>query len=256
MSAAAPTAAEPVPGATVVQARILAVSLDLDDTLWPIAPSIEAAERALDDWLRERHPHVAQAWPVAALRGLREQVAQEYPDLAHDYTAQRRLTIARAFSTCGDGDEHVDAACEAYIVARNRVDCYADALPALAALAARRPLVSISNGNADLVRIGLHHHFTHRLSARECGIAKPAPAIFHQACAQLGLAPSQVLHVGDDPDLDVAGARAAGLRAAWLNRNGLAWPHAEPPELELRDLGELVDWLQRHDRGHAQDSRA
>lgn len=255
MSVAAPTAAEPRHAATRSPMRILAISLDLDDTLWPIAPAIEAAERALDAWLREHHPHVAEAWPIAALRGLRERVALERPDLAHDYTAQRRLTLAQAFATSGGGDAHVDSACEAYIAARNRVDCYADALPALAALAARRPLVSISNGNADLVRIGLHHHFAHRLSARECGVAKPAPQIFHEACARLGLAPAQVLHVGDDPNLDVAGARAAGLRTAWLNRSGQSWPHEEPPELELRDLGELVDWLARHDREHAQVAR-
>lgn len=237
-------------------ARIFAISLDLDDTLWPIAPAIDAAERALDDWLRRHHPHVAEAWPVAALRGLREQVAGEHPDLAHDYTAQRRLTIARAFASCGGCDAHVDAACEAYIEARNRVECYVDALPALVALAAGRPLVSISNGNADLVRIGLHHHFTHRLSARDCGIAKPAPGIFLDACTRLGLAPSQVLHVGDDPDLDVAAARAAGLRSAWLNRGGRTWPHPEPPELELRDLGELVDWLRSQDAAQAQAQSA
>ena len=234
-----------------MQTRILAVSLDLDDTLWPIAPVIVAAERALDGWLREHHPRVADTWPVDALRALREQVAREHPDIAHDYTAQRRLTIARAFAICGGDDGHVDAACEAYIEARNRVSCYADALPALTALAARGPLVSISNGNADLERIGLHHHFAHRLSARDCGIAKPAARIFLEACTRLGLDPQQVLHVGDDPDLDVAGARAAGLRTAWLNRDGVAWPHPEPPELELRDLGELVDWLERHDRAHA-----
>lgn len=251
MSAAAPTAAEPSRG-SVARMHILAVSLDLDDTLWPIAPAIDAAERALDAWLREHHPQVAEAWPIAALRGLRERVALERPDLAHDYTAQRRLTLAQAFEACGGTHAHVDAACEAYIAARNRVECYADALPALAALAARGPLVSISNGNADLVRIGLHHHFAHRLSARDCGIAKPAPRIFHEACARLGLAPAQVLHVGDDPELDVAGARAAGLRTAWLNRDGQVWPHAEPPEIELRDLGELVDWLARHDLEHAQ----
>jgi putative hydrolase of the HAD superfamily len=239
-----------------VRTRILAVSLDLDDTLWPIAPAIDAAERALDGWLREHHPEVADAWPVAALRSLREQVALAHPHLAHDYAAQRRLTISHAFVHCGGDEHHVDAALEAYTAARNRVDCYADALPALAALAARGPLVSITNGNADLERIGLHHHFAHRLSARECGIAKPAPRIFLEACARLGFAPGQVLHVGDDPDHDVAGARAAGLRTAWLNRDGLAWPHADPPELEVRDLGELVEWLGHHDRAHASTTSA
>jgi len=229
--------------------RILAVSLDLDDTLWPVEPSIAAAERRLDEWLQHHHAAVAAAWPVAAMRSLREQVAAERPDLAHDFTAQRMLTLQRAFAACGIGDEHVDDAFEVYHAARNRVDCYADALPALAALAARVPLVSISNGNADLGRIGLRHHFAHCISAREFGAAKPAAEIFHHACARLGIAPEHVLHVGDDAVLDVHGARSAGLRTAWLNRHGTTWPAADagtPADLEIGDLAELVLWIEQH----------
>ena len=234
--------------------RVLAVSLDLDDTLWPVEPAILAAERALDDWLKTHHAPVAARWPIAALRELREAVGAERPDLAHDFTAQRLLTLERAFAACGIGSEHCDAAFEVYFAARNRVECYADALPALAAIAARVPVVSISNGNADLERIGLRAHFRHCLSARETGCAKPAAAIFHDACARLGLAPEHVLHVGDDPALDVLGARAAGLRCAWLNRNGARWhdhvaalaPDSPPPDLELRDLGELAHWIEHH----------
>ena len=79
----------------------------------------------------------------------------------------------------------------------------------------------------------------------ELGMAKPSAGIFHAACARLGLAPEHVLHVGDDPELDVAGARSAGLRSAWLNRSGGRWPtHGAlagvRPDLELRDLGELA----------------
>lgn len=227
--------------------RILAISLDLDDTLWPVTPAIQAAERQLDAWLQHHHAEVAAAWPIAAMRALRDQVAAERPDLAHDFTAQRLLTLQRAFSACGFGDEHVEAAFAIYFDARNRVQCYADALPALAALGARLPLVSISNGNADLSRIGLRHHFAHCISARECGVAKPAAAIFHVACARLGVAPEHVLHVGDDPLLDVAGARAAGLRTAWLNRDGVA--ATESTDLEIRDLAELVRWIDSHAAG-------
>lgn len=227
--------------------RILAVSLDLDDTLWPVEPAILAAERQLDAWLQRHHAAVAARWPAAALRELREQVSAERPDLAHDFTAQRLLTLQRAFASCGIGDEHVDAAFEVYFEARNRVDCYADVEPALAALAARLPLVSLSNGNADLERIGLRRHFAHCISAREFGAAKPDAAIFHAACARLGVAPEHVLHVGDDAQLDVAGARAAGLRTAWLNRGAAAWPHRGfGPDLELRDLGELARWIERN----------
>lgn len=246
--------------------RILAISLDLDDTLWPVEPAILAAEQALDAWLRRHHAAVAAAWPVEAMRALREQVASERPDLAHDFTAQRLLTLERAFAACGlAGGAHVEQAFEAYYAARNCVECYADARPALEALAARLPLVSISNGNADLGRIGLRGLFAHCVSAREFGMAKPAAAIFHEACARLGLAPENVLHVGDDPLLDVVGAQRAGLRTAWLNRHAAPWAervaaHAAPaevaPDLEFADLGELADWLARHDAAPPAGRRA
>jgi putative hydrolase of the HAD superfamily len=49
-----------------------------------------------------------------------------------------------------------------------------------------------------------------------------------------------VLHVGDDPEADIEGARAAGLRAVWLNRGGVPWPaRSEAPELRVRSLVEL-----------------
>ncbi|MFI4969780.1 MAG: HAD-IA family hydrolase [Lysobacterales bacterium] len=246
--------------------RILAVSLDLDDTLWPVEPAIVAAEQQLDEWLQQHHASVAARWPVAALRELRDEVSLQRPDLAHDFTAQRLITLERAFATCGIDDAPVEAAFEIYFAARNRIECYADALPALQALAAHLPVVSISNGNADLQRIGLRQHFRHCISARDCGVAKPAAAIFHAACTRLGLAPEHVLHVGDDPLLDVIGARAAGLRAAWLNRRGASWPgrlHAPDahaavgapdyaaPEFEWRDLGELARWVEKQDDSKA-----
>lgn len=232
-------------------AQILAVSLDLDDTLWPVAPAINAAEAALDGWLRRHHATVARRWPLEALRGLREDIARRHPHLAHDFSAQRRLTLVHAFEACGFGEEHVEEAYEIYFAARNRVECYADAIPALQALAARLPVISISNGNADLARIGLRGHFAHCISAREEGVAKPHPDIFLAACTRLGLDPAHVLHVGDDPLLDVAGAQGAGLRAAWLNRNDAAPVEGVRPDLVVRDLGELLHWLERGDTTRA-----
>ncbi len=228
--------------------RILAISLDLDDTLWPIQPVIAQAEDALDGWLRQHFPAVAHAWPIPALRALRERIAADHPELAHDFSAQRLLTLRHALRSAGVDSEHaVRAAFEVYFDARNRVHCYPDAVPALTALAARVPLVSISNGNADLARIGLDRHFQASFSARELGVAKPSAGIFHAACARLGLAPEHVLHVGDDPELDVAGARGAGLRTAWLDRHGSCWPDDQSaPDVHLNSLHELLPWLLRH----------
>jgi putative hydrolase of the HAD superfamily len=233
---------------------ILALTLDLDDTLWPVLPALERADQAVNDWLSQHHPEVARAWPVKAMRELRSQVAAERLDLAHDFTTQRQLTIERAFAACGIVEAPVAALWDIYFAQRNSVELYPDALPALLRMGARWPLASLTNGNADLQRIGLQMHFVHHVCARDSGVAKPDRRIFLAAAERLGVAPEQILHVGDDPLMDVAGARDAGMRTAWINRRRETWPEAlgAAPELDLADLGELADWL---DARHPQAGR-
>jgi putative hydrolase of the HAD superfamily len=109
------------------------------------------------------------------------------------------------------------------------------------------PLGGLTNGNADIVRIGLDHVLGFCVSARGVGHAKPHPAIFAAACQTAGFAAAQVLHVGDDPERDVHGARAAGMCSVWLNRDGRDWPGGPRADAEVSDLLELTqvieDWL-------------
>lgn len=223
--------------------NVQAITIDLDDTLWPIAPIIVRAETSLHDWLCANCPTVAEAYPVPAMRELRDRISVENPHLAHDFTAQRRLSLRTALAPHGYGDAEIEAAFEAYYAARNTVDLYPDVRAGLERLAARVPLVSLSNGNADLERIGLKHLFVATVSARDFGRGKPDPAIFVHACELAGVAPAHVLHVGDDPGLDVLGARAAGLNTAWVNRENAVWSYDEAPDLTVKDLAELADWL-------------
>jgi putative hydrolase of the HAD superfamily len=228
---------------------IRALTLDLDDTLWPVLPALERADQAVDAWLRQHHPDVASAWPITAMRELRARVAAERLDLAHDFTTQRQLTLQQAFAACGVDDAPIEALWEIYFAARNRVELYPDSLPALERITARWPLASLTNGNADLQRVGIHAHFAHHICARDSGVAKPDPRIFLAAAERLGVLPEQILHVGDDPAMDMAGARDAGLRTAWINRDSQPWPDelGAPPELDLRDMTALADWLDTQD---------
>lgn len=224
----------------------LAVTLDLDDTVWPIGPVIARAEAALDGWLGNHAPATARRWPLAAMRELRDRIGRERTDLAHDFTEQRRLSLAHALADSGDDPALVDGAFAAFFAERNVVECYPDAIDALARLAARVPVAALTNGNADLAAIGLQTHFRFCLGAREHGRAKPSACIFHAACDRLGLAPADVLHVGDDALHDVAGAARAGLSTCWINRDGRAWPLDDlRPDLEFATLGALADWLER-----------
>lgn len=233
---------------------IRALTLDLDDTLWPIWPAITRAEENLHRWLAEHAPRCAERYPVAAMRELRDRIARDNPQLAHDFSAQRKLSLATALRDSEEDEAHAEAAFEIFIVGRNQVDLYPDVAPALQRLAARFPIAALTNGNADLSRIGLHQHFVFQLGAREHGTAKPDAGIFHACCERLGVAPAEVLHIGDDPEMDVLGAHRAGLRSAWVNRNDATWAHPfDLPDLIVRDLGELADWL---DREHPPAARA
>jgi putative hydrolase of the HAD superfamily len=229
---------------------VRAITLDLDDTIWPIAPVIVRAENALGAWLREHAPRTAERFPLAAMRALRDEVAAEHPQLAHDFTRQRLISLERMLEAAGDDVALVQPAFDAFFAARCEVEHYDDSLDALDRLAARVPLAALSNGNADLERIGLMHVFAFQLGAREHGAAKPAASIFHAACDRLGCAPADVLHVGDDIEMDVVGASRAGLRTCWINRldaDGALrpWPHAGlRPDLEFPTLAALADWLE------------
>ncbi|MEW6705754.1 MAG: HAD-IA family hydrolase [Pseudomonadota bacterium] len=219
-----------------------AITLDLDDTLWPIAPAIERAEAALHAWFVAHAPEVAHRYDVQALRALRDRVAGEHPDWSHDFTRIRHHSLVLALQHCGHDAALADAAFEVFFRVRNELQLFDEVEEALTALAAHYPLLAVTNGNADLALAGVAHHFAGVVSARSLGVGKPDARIFDEACRRLGVAPHQVLHVGDDWALDVQGARAAGLHAAWLCRaDGLA---AVPAHVwVIRHLGELVDAL-------------
>jgi 2-haloalkanoic acid dehalogenase type II len=73
---------------------------------------------------------------------------------------------------------------------------------------------------------------------------KPHRLVFERALERLGLAPHEVLHVGDSDVDDVKGAKEAGLRVAWVNRDGRARrPDVPAPDFEIRDLRQLPPLL-------------
>jgi putative hydrolase of the HAD superfamily len=221
-------------------ARIKAISLDLDDTLWPIWPTIERAEKVLHQWLVDHAPMAAALFSSpSALREIRDHLAASRPDLKHDLSAVRRESIRLALYRAGENPLLAEAAFEAFFAERQRVTLFEDARPCLEFLSARFPLVSLSNGNADLARVGLGSFFRAAISAREFGAGKPDPRIFHAAAGALEVAPEEVLHVGDDATLDALGALNAGMQAVWVNRSDHLWPHELEPHATVADLNEL-----------------
>jgi FMN hydrolase / 5-amino-6-(5-phospho-D-ribitylamino)uracil phosphatase len=220
--------------------RIKAISLDLDDTLWPIWPTIEKAEKSLHDWMVENAPMAAALFSSpSALREIRDYMASNRPDLKNDLSAVRRESIRLALYRAGENPLLAEAAFEVFFAERQRVTLFEDSQPSLEFLSRRFPLVSLSNGNADVERVGLGMYFRAAISAREFGVGKPDPRIFHAAAGAVEVKPEEVLHVGDDATLDALGALNAGMQAAWVNRADNLWPHELQPQVTLTTLTEL-----------------
>ena len=220
--------------------QIKAITFDLDDTLWPIWPAIARAELAMGDWLRPRAPATAALLADAPARlALREEVVRANPGIAHNMSAIRLELIRQGLLRSNEAPELAQGGYDVFLAHRMKVDFFDDVLPALDFLAARFPLVAVSNGNADIERVGLGRYFSSCVSAHEFGVAKPDVRIFHAAAVAAGVAPHEVLHVGDDAALDVLGADASGMQTVWVNRVGHAWTHDTQPHLTVADLAQL-----------------
>jgi putative hydrolase of the HAD superfamily len=216
-----------------------AISLDLDDTLWPLAPVIERAEAKTSEWFAKNAPGaLAHLSPkgraelrLAALSELAPGDARRH-DLHHLRVRVYQMALAEG----GHDKALAEPAFDVFHAARHAVEPYPDVTSALAALSARFELIAITNGTAEIGRVGLAKYFRLSVSPREAGAAKPDARIYRFACETLGLPYASVLHVGDDVALDVNAARDAGLEVAWINRLKLPWPG---PGVEPRTFADL-----------------
>lgn len=232
-----------------------ALLFDLDDTLWPIGPVIAAAELGWHAWLAERTPLVTDKYTVEQLRALRMALLERQPEMVADLYQLRRAALEAVFLETGADRSHIDGAMAHFHTLRNAVTVFDDVLPALEELRTMLRLGVITNGNADLEVIGLHHHFEVALASHSFGRAKPAPEIFLAACTAMGVAPEHAIYVGDDLRLDVQGAQAVGMRAVWMNRIG-STAHIDAgivPDAICASFDELLVWVKDQMRHNKQD---
>lgn len=211
-------------------AAVTGVLFDVDDTLFAHSAAEAAGVLAyLDELgLLRRFPEPDAA--LALWRSLLDVHYARFLDGELSYAAQRLERVRHFLAHLGrDPGTVSDDEALAWFAGyerhrRSAWAAFSDAGPVLAALAPRYALGVVSNASGPhqqekLRAVGLLGHVEGRIvCSDEHGEAKPAPGIFHAACALLGLPPEQVAHVGDRYDLDAAGARDAGLHAFWLDR--------------------------------------
>ncbi|EPR3506063.1 5-amino-6-(5-phospho-D-ribitylamino)uracil phosphatase YigB [Serratia marcescens] len=229
---------------------LAALTFDLDDTLYDNRPVIRQTEQQSVAFLQSYHPGL-NSFQSADFHRLRQELCEQDPEIYHDVTQWRWRAIHLALSRQGlrDADAAIgaDAAMQNFALWRSRIEVPEATHATLKALAARYPLVAITNGNADPAQCGLDGYFQFVLRSGPDGRAKPYQDMYHLAVERLGVAPEQILHVGDDLTTDVAGALRAGLQACWINDRQRCLMQAADsrllPHIEISQLASLTALL-------------
>ena len=226
---------------------ILAMSFDLDDTLYDNRPVIRRLESELLVWLHYHYPATrtmtTQDWLAVKI-----QQAEQNPALKHDVTLWRFRQLEAGFIACGYKKESAKQAAELGLAhalsLRNQVDVPELSHQVLAKLSQKMPLVALTNGNVDAEKIGVAHYFRHIFMSGRDGLAKPHADMFEKSAAKLAIPPENILHVGDHVRTDVMGSKQNGFQACWFNDQQRQL-HKERrvtslPDIEINCLSELL----------------
>src|SRR5690554_3728903 len=134
------------------------ITFDLDDTLWSVQPVIRAADQALRDWLANHAKNLGEL-TVQRLQQVRNDLVQHQPDLEQRVSELRYQVLLRVLLQSGyaqrEAQQIAEQAFQVFLTARQNVELFTDVLPTLEQLRSRYMLAALSNGNADVRRVGL-----------------------------------------------------------------------------------------------------
>lgn len=237
-----------------VRRPVRAVLFDLDDTLLDTAAAFAAAVAAV---AKEFLPHLESSRYGEVLATWRADIDGHYQahvDGLVDYRTQR-FARAQQIQQLFGGEDLDDARYRRWTELWDAAfssswAVFDDTIAALAGLQAGGVAVGcVTNAaeaqqRAKLAAVGLTDTVPLLVTLDTFGFGKPDPRVFHEAVRRLGVAPGEVLYVGDEPVIDARGAAAAGLRGVWLDRPGRRRGHqGEDPEALRADGIAVVEDL-------------
>ena len=222
---------------------ISVITFDLDNTLWDVEPVLLRAEEAQQKWLLQHRPGAVEHFNHEALFEFKKSVWKRHPQLLHHVSQMRLQTLYELQLAAGYGEEDArtgaQQAFEIFLHERQKVVLYEEALAVLELLAASYTLGALTNGNADIYKTDAAEYFDFAFLAEDIGVSKPHPDMFEAALKQAGVPAAEIIHVGDDPDHDVRGARDMGMHTVWINTQRKVWPGGEKADREITNLQQL-----------------
>jgi putative hydrolase of the HAD superfamily len=231
---AAPAAARP---------RTRAVLLDAYGTLLRLPPP---APRLRELLAADGHPHPQERVAAALAAEVRHYRRHHGRGRDAESLAALRRECAAVVARELGGDAPATDRLAQMLMASLRFELMPDVLPALDALAARGVRLGVvSNWDCGLpdvlAGLGVGDRFAAVATSAAVGAPKPDPAIFLAALERLGVAPAAALHCGDSLEHDCAGARAAGMAAVLIDREGRAGDARCRRIATLLELAKMID---------------
>lgn len=208
-----------------------AVLFDLDDTLFDHHTTSLAGVDAL-----QSHYPVLQQMAFDHLAKLHSEILEALHSrmLQGEFSAEqaRHERFRQLFALCGESISQPQMAeatqlyRQAYLATRRTVP---GALPLLQQLHGRVRVAIVSNNvlaeqQDKLAQLGLAPYIDELVVAAEVGVAKPEPAIFHEALRRCQCTTDEAVMIGDSWAADIVGASRLSIRAIWLNRHGIVCP--------------------------------
>ena len=230
--------------------KIKLITFDLDDTFWDIKSTIVNAEINSRKWIEDRIKRKIEWGTIDDFLKIRNELIKDNPALNYDLGLLRKKIISyhtqKYFRNQKDLDEFIEEAFMFFLEERHKVEFFDDVITVLEKLSSKYKLGVLTNGNADIKKLGIDHMFEFSLSSIDVKSNKPDQGHFVKARELSQISFQNTLHVGDHPVNDVYGARELGINVMWFNLNNLVWDIDDNPPIQFKNWSEFINLLEEN----------
>ena len=228
--------------------KIKLITFDLDDTFWDIRSTIINAEINSRKWSEDKIGEKIEWGTFEDFMKIRSELVKEDSSLEYDLGMLRKKTIAyhvkKFFQDTNDLNEFIEDAYNFFLGERHKVTFYDGVIEVLEELSSKYRLGVLTNGNADVNKLGIGNLFDFSISSMDVKSNKPNQAHFVKASELSQVAFKDTLHVGDHPVNDILGARELGINTIWFNLNNTNWDIDNNPPIEFTKWSQFINLLE------------
>ena len=165
--------------------KIKLITFDLDDTFWDIKSTIVNAEINSRRWIQDRIKKKIEWGTFEDFLNIRNELVKDNPALHYDLGLLRKKIISyhtqKYFKNQEDLDEFIEEAYLFFLEERHKVKFFDNVIPVLEKLSLNYKLGVLTNGNADIKKLGIGHMFDFSVSSMDVKSNKPDQGHFIRA---------------------------------------------------------------------------